>query len=227
MTKIIERNTTIPVEKKQVFSTAADNQPGVEIHILQGEREMASDNKTLGKFVLDGLPPAPRGVPQIEVSFSIDANGILNVKAVDKATNKEQKVTITASTGLTDQEIEKMVAEAAEHAKEDKEKREKAEIRNEADTLVFSSEKLLKENEEKVEKDVKEKIEAKIKELKDLLAKEDSNKDEIKKLSDELSSLVQEVGKKLYEQASKEEPKKDEDKNEKKDEKAQEGEVVE
>ena len=122
MTKLIERNTTIPVEKKQIFSTAADNQPGVEIHVLQGEREMAADNKTLGRFILDGIPPAPRGVPQIEVTFEIDANGILNVKAMDMATKKEQKITITASTGLKDDEIEKMVDEAEKHAKEDKRK---------------------------------------------------------------------------------------------------------
>lgn len=235
MTKIIERNTTIPVEKKQIFSTAADNQPGVEIHILQGEREMASDNKTLGKFILDGLPPAPRGVPQIEVTFSIDANGILNVKALDKATNKEQKITITASTGLSDSEIEKMVAEAAEHAKEDKEKREKAEIKNEADTLCFSTEKLIKDNSEKIDEKKKEELEKKIKELREKITKEDFDKEDIKKLTEELSNSVQEIGKKLYEDAAKEDAKKQEeskkednkgDKKEEKD-KAQEGEVVE
>lgn len=237
MTKLIERNTTIPVEKKQVFSTAADNQPGVEIHILQGEREMASDNKTLGRFVLDGIPPAPRGVPQIEVSFSIDANGILNVKAVDKATNKEQKITITASTGLSDSEIEKMVSEAADHAKEDKEKREKAETKNEADTLCFSAEKLLKENTDKVDEKIKEDIENKVKELKELISKDDFDKEEIKKKTEELSTVLQEIGKKLYEEAAKNakpEDKKEEgneevNKDSKKEEKddVKEGEVVE
>ncbi len=226
MTKIIERNTTIPVEKKQVFSTAADNQPGVEIHILQGEREMAGDNKTLGKFVLDGIPPAPRGVPQIEVSFSIDANGILNVKAVDKATSKEQKVTITASTGLTDEEVEKMVSEAAEHAKEDKEKRERAEVRNEADSLIFNTEKLFKENEGKVDAKLKEDIEAKMKDLKELISKEDFDKDQVKKSTEELSTSIQEVGKKLYEEAAKAEKSEEKKDDDKKEETAQEGEVV-
>jgi molecular chaperone DnaK len=228
MTKIIERNTTIPVEKKQVFSTAADNQPGVEIHILQGEREMAVDNKTLGKFFLDGIPPAPRGVPQVEVTFSIDANGILNVKAQDKATNKEQKITITASTGLTDEEVEKMVAQAAEHAKEDKEKREKAEVKNEADTLCFSTEKLIKESGEKMDSKVKEEVESKVKELKELISKEDFDKDEVKKKSEELSTQLQEVGKKLYEDAAKNEAQ-SKDKAEEKpaEDKVKEGEVVE
>lgn len=228
MTKIIERNTTIPVEKKQIFSTAADNQPAVEIHILQGEREMATDNKTLGRFMLDGIPPAPRGVPQIEVTFSIDANGILNVKALDKATNKEQKITITASTGLTDEEVEKMVAQAAEHAKEDKEKREKAEIRNDADTLCFSAEKLLKENPEKVEKKQKEDIEEKIKQLREVISKEDFDKEDVKKKTEELGTLLQEIGKKLYEEAAKKEQenKKEDNKEEEKKEEAKEGEVV-
>ncbi|MCK9368801.1 molecular chaperone DnaK [Candidatus Dojkabacteria bacterium] len=232
MTRIIEKNTTIPVEKKQIFSTAADNQPAVEIHILQGEREMAGDNKTLGTFVLDGLPPAPRGVPQIEVTFAIDANGILNVKALDKATNKEQKITITASTGLTKEEIEKMVTDAAAHAKEDKEKKEKAEVRNEADSLCFNSEKLLSENKDKVDEKIKGDIEAKIKELKELIAKEDFDKEEVKKKTDELSKAVQEIGKKLYEEAAKtsKEEKKDEEKKDgskdKDKEGVKEGEVV-
>ena len=159
MTKLIDRNTTIPVEKKQIFSTAADNQPAVEIHILQGEREMAQDNKTLGRFILDGIPPAPRGVPQIEVTFSIDANGILNVKAVDLATKKEQKITITASTGLKEEEIDEMVQEAEKHAEEDKKKRERAEVRNNADTLCFSVEKLIKENKDKIEEKQTEEME--------------------------------------------------------------------
>ncbi|MBI2357251.1 molecular chaperone DnaK [Candidatus Dojkabacteria bacterium] len=227
MTKLIDRNTTIPVEKKQVFSTAADNQPGVEIHILQGEREMASDNKTLGTFILDGIPPAPRGVPQIEVSFSIDANGILNVKAVDKATNKEQKITITATTGLSDEDIEKMVNEAAEHAKEDKEKRERAETRNEADTLCFSAESLLKESGEKVEKEKREEIEAMIKDLKELISKDDFDKEKVKELTTKLSDKLQEIGKKLYEDAAKESKEEEKKPEEKKEDEVKEGDVVE
>lgn len=229
MTKLIERNTTIPVEKKQIFSTAADNQPGVEIHILQGEREMAADNKTLGRFTLDGIPPAPRGVPQIEVSFEIDANGILNVKAVDKATNKEQKITITATTGLSDAEIEKMVAEAAEHAKEDKAKRERAEVRNDADSLVFNTEKLIKESADKLDASKKEDLEKKVEELKALIAKDDFDQEEVKKKTEELSTALSEVGKEMYEKAAKEEAPKDEkeEKKEKKDEEVKDGEVVE
>jgi molecular chaperone DnaK len=217
MTKLIEKNTTIPVEKKQIFSTAADNQPAVEIHVLQGEREMAADSKTLGRFILDGIPPAPRGVPQIEVTFSIDANGILNVKAVDLATKKEQKITITASTSLKEEEIEQMVQEAEKHAEEDKKKRERAEVRNNADTLVFSVEKLIKENEEKIDKKEKEGIEGLSEELKKLIEKDDFDKDQVEKKSEELSEKMQEIGKKMYEQVSKEEAQKKEEKeNEKK-----------
>ena len=238
MTKLIEKNTTIPVEKKQIFSTAADNQPAVEIHILQGEREMAADNKTLGRFILDGIPSAPRGVPQIEVTFSIDANGILNVKAVDLATKKEQKITITASTSLKEEEIEQMVQEAEKYAEEDKKKREKAEVRNNADTLCFSAEKLIKENEEKIDKKEKEEIEKLSEELKKLIEKEEFDKDEVEKKTEELSEKMQEVGKKMYEQVSKEkaqeeqkkekeEGKKDETSKKEKDEGVKEGEVVE
>jgi molecular chaperone DnaK len=228
MTKLIDRNTTIPVEKKQIFSTAADNQPGVEIHILQGEREMASDNKTLGRFILDGIPPAPRGVPQIEVTFSIDANGILNVKAVDLATKKEQKITITASTGLKDEEIEKMVEEAEKHAEEDKKKRERAEKRNNADTLCFSVEKLIKENKDKIDQTDREQMEKEAEELKKLIEKEDFDEKEVEEKTEKLSEIMQEVGKKMYEQVSKEEKKEeDEDNQERKDEEeVKEGEVV-
>lgn len=230
MTKLIERNTTIPVEKKQIFSTAADNQPAVEIHILQGEREMAPDNKTLGRFVLDGIPPAPRGVPQIEVMFSIDANGILNVKAVDLATKKEQKITITASTGLKDEEIEKMVEEAEKNAEEDKKKRDRAEKRNNADSLCFSVEKLISENKEKIDSSDVEDMEKRSEELKKLIEKEDFDEEEVEKKSDELMKVMQEVGKKMYEKASKEAPqeeKKDDSSEEKKEDEVKEGEVVE
>ncbi len=227
MTKLIDRNTTIPVEKKQIFSTAADNQPGVEIHILQGEREMASDNKTLGRFILDGIPPAPRGVPQIEVQFAIDANGILNVNAKDLATNKEQKITITASTGLKDEEIEKMVEEAAKHAEEDKKKRERAEKRNNADSLCFNIEKLLEENGDKVESDEKKDLEEGVKTVKDIISKDDFDQEKLEEEVEKLTKKMQEVSKKMYEKASKaSEEKKDEEKKEK-DEEVKEGEVVE
>lgn len=235
MTKLVEKNTTIPVEKKQIFSTAADNQPAVEIHVLQGEREMAADNKTLGRFILDGIPSAPRGVPQIEVTFSIDANGILNVKAVDLATKKEQKITITASTSLKEEEIEQMVQEAEKHAEEDKKKRERAEVRNNADTLCFSAEKLIKENEEKIDKKEKEEIEKLSEELKKLIEKEDFDKEEVEKKTEELSEKMQEVGKKMYEQVSKEKAQEEkkgkkegkESSKKNKEEEVKEGEVVE
>ncbi len=239
MTKLIDRNTTIPVEKKQIFSTAADNQPGVEIHILQGEREMAEDNKTLGRFILDGIPPAPRGIPQIEVIFAIDANGILNVNAKDLATNKEQKITITASTGLKDEEIEKMVEEAAKHAEEDKKKKERVEKKNQADSLTFNIENLLKENGDKIEKDDKEDLEKGVKEVKELIEKEDFDEDEVEKKVESLTEKMQEVSKKMYEKAAKEEAEKEKDKKEEKEddkdekndedkkENVKEGEVVE
>lgn len=230
MTKLIERNTTIPVEKKQIFSTAADNQPGVEIHVLQGEREMAGDNKTLGRFILDGIPPAPRGVPQIEVIFAIDANGILNVNAKDLATNKEQKITITASTGLKDEEIEKMVEEAEKHAEEDKKKRERAEQRNNADSLCFSIEKLLEESGDKVEDDEKKDLKEGVEEIKEIIAKDDFDEKDLKEKVEKLTKRMQEVSKKMYEKAaseSKKEEKKDEDNRSSKDNEVKEGEVVE
>ena len=211
MTKLIERNTTIPVEKKQIFSTAADNQPAVEIHILQGEREMAQDNKTLGRFVLDGIPPAPRGVPQIEVIFAIDANGILNVNAKDLATNKEQKITITASTGLKDEEIEKMVEDAAKYAEEDKKKKERIEKKNNADSLCFNIEKLIKESGDKIEEDDKKELEKDIEELKKLIEKEDFDEEEVEKKTEELTEKMQDVSKKMYEKAAKESTQKKEE----------------
>ena len=197
-TKLIERNTTIPTSKSQVFSTASDNQTSVEIHVVQGEREMAGDNKTLGRFILDGIPPAPRGVPQVEVTFDIDANGIVNVAAKDKATGKEQKITITASSGLSKEEVEKMAAEAEKHAAEDKAKREKVDIRNQADGLVYASEKALKDAGDKVDATLKTDIEGKIKAVKELL---DSEKlDELKKATEELSSTLSKIGEAMYKQ---------------------------
>ena len=201
-TKLIEKNTTIPTSKTQTFSTAADSQPSVEIHVLQGEREMAADNKTLGRFMLDGIPPAPRGVPQVEVSFDIDANGIVNVKAKDKGTSKEQSIRIEASSGLSDAEVERLKKDAEAHAEEDKKKRELIEVRNMADTMVYTTEKMMKEIDEKkvtVSGDEKKKVDdalAKVKEIKD---KDDI--EAIKKASEDLSTAAQAVGMKLYQQA--------------------------
>ena len=173
MTVLIPRNTTIPTSKKQVFSTAADNQPAVDIHVLQGERSMAADNKTLGRFQLSGIPAAPRGVPQIEVTFDIDANGIVNVKAKDLGTNKEQAITITSNTNLSDEEIEKMRKEAEEHAEEDKKKKEEADLRNEAEQMIFQTEKSIKDLGDKIDSKEKEEAEGLIKDLKEALEKDD------------------------------------------------------
>lgn len=197
-TKLIERNTTIPTEKSQMFSTAADNQTVVDIHVLQGERQMASDNKTLGRFQLQDIPPAPRGVPQIEVTYKIDANGIVNVSAKDKATGKSQDITIQSSSGLSDEEIEKMVKEAEEHAEEDKKKKDEVEVRNKADQLVFTTEKTLKDLGDKVEKADADKAEEAKEKLK--TAMEGNNIDEIKTASEELEKVVQELSVKLYQQ---------------------------
>ncbi|PAD18399.1 molecular chaperone DnaK [Shouchella clausii] len=199
-TKLIERNTTIPTSKSQVFSTAADNQPSVDIHVLQGEREMAADNKTLGRFQLSDIPPAPRGVPQIEVTFDIDANGIVNVKAKDLGTNKEQSITITSSSGLSEEEIDKMVQEAEANAEADKKRREQVELRNEADQLVFSTEKTLKDLGDNVDQAEKDKAEAAKDKLKKAL--EADNTDDIKAAKDELQEIVTALTTKLYEQAA-------------------------
>jgi molecular chaperone DnaK len=198
-TPLIDRNTTIPTSKAQTFSTAADSQPSVEIHVLQGEREMAADNKTLGRFILDGIPPAPRGIPQIEVTFDIDANGILNVKAKDKATNKEQSIRIEASTGLSKDEIEKMKKDAELHAEEDKKKKEAVETKNMADTLIFTSEKALKEAGDKITPDEKKPVEEKIEALKKV--KDGTDTEAIKKATEELSQAAQKIGEKLYKAA--------------------------
>ena len=197
-TALIERNTTIPSSKSQIFSTAADNQSSVEIHVLQGERPMATDNKTLGRFILDGLPPSPRGVPQVEVSFDIDANGILNVKALDKATNKEQKITITASSGLNEDEIEKMKKDAETHADEDKKKKEQIDIKNQADTVIFTTEKLLKESGDKMKEEDKKELETKLEDLKKI--KDSDNIDEIKKKMEEMNEVAQKIGTAMYQQ---------------------------
>ncbi|NMC51789.1 molecular chaperone DnaK [Candidatus Kuenenbacteria bacterium] len=197
-TPLIERNTTIPTSKSQVFSTAVDNQPSVEIHVVQGERPMAHDNKTLGRFILDGIMPAPRGVPQIEVTFDIDANGILNVKAKDKGTGKEQHITITASTGLSKDEIEKMKKEAEAHADEDKKKKEQIEVKNMADTLSYTTEKALKEAGDKVDVNIKKDVEEKLEVLKKVKDGEDT--EAIKKATEELSQAAQKIGEALYKQ---------------------------
>jgi molecular chaperone DnaK len=235
-TPMIARNTTIPTEKSQVFSTAADNQPAVEVKIVQGERPKADDNKVLGTFILDGIPPAPRGIPQIEVSFKLDANGILNVHAVDKASGKSQSITITASTQLSEEEIDKMVKAAETNAAKDKEFKERAEIRNDAQSLVFQCEKVLKDFKDKLKDDEKKSIEEKAKALKELSDKEDFNKEELAKKKEELTKIVQDISTKMYSQASaKPEDKKEENTlginadEPKKDDKAEEavdGEVV-
>ena len=202
MTVLIEKNTTIPTSKKQVFSTAADNQPAVDLHILQGERPMADDNKTLGRFQLTDIPPAPRGVPQIEVTFDIDANGIVNVKAKDLGTNKEQSITITASTNLSDEEVERMMKEAEENAEEDKKRKEEADTKNEAEQTIFATEKALKDLGDKVDASDKKKAEEEIKDLKEALEK--NNIEDIKAKKDKLNETAMALATKVYEQASKE-----------------------
>jgi len=200
MTRLIEKNTTIPTKKSQVFSTAADSQPAVSIHVMQGEREMAAGNKTLGRFELVGIPPAPRGIPQIEVTFDIDANGIVNVSAKDQATGKEQSIQITASSGLSKEEIDKLVKDAELHAEDDKKKRELVDARNHADALIYSTEKSIKEMGDKVEEETKTGVESAIASLKTAMETEDT--EEIKRLSEELTQTSHKLAEAMYQQAS-------------------------
>ncbi|MBI4059024.1 molecular chaperone DnaK [Candidatus Microgenomates bacterium] len=236
-TPMIPRNTTVPTSKSQIFSTAADNQTQVEINVTQGERPLAVDNKSLGRFILDGIPPAPRGIPQIEVTFDMDANGILNVKAHDKATNREQKITITGAVGLSDSEIKKMQEEAEKHASEDAAKKETIEARNNADALVFTADKTLKDAGDKVSADVKTKVEDEVKKVKELLAQEDAGKDQLELATKSLSEVLQQVGSAMYQQAQPQgeaassgeagsDEKAEEKKEDKKKENVEEGEVV-
>ncbi len=230
MTPLIERNTTIPTRKSQVFSTAADNQTQVEINVLQGERPMAADNRSLGKFILDGIPPAPRGVPQIEVTFDIDSNGILHVSARDKATGKEQKITIKNATNLSEEEIKKMQEEAAAHAKEDEEKKQRVEAHNKLDASVFAAEKLLKDLGDKVAAKDKEALENLIKEGKELLAKADASREDLEAKTQAISQLMQTIGAQAYQSAGGEakpgEEKKEKKTDEKKKDEPEEGEIV-
>jgi len=234
-TPMIEKNTTIPASKKNIFSTAANNQTQVEVHVTQGERPLAADNKSLGRFVLDGIPPAPRGVPQVEVSFDIDSNGILTVTAEDKATNKKQDIKITGAVGLSDEEVDKMKEDAEKHKEEDKKKAEKIETKNKADNMVSTAKKALEEAGDKTPKEIKEKVEEKIKKVEELLKEEDLDKEKLDSATEELSKTLSEVGQELYKNVQKEEEKKDDKKGkkskskkeDKEKENVEEGEVVE
>ncbi|MBN1168344.1 Hsp70 family protein, partial [Candidatus Woesebacteria bacterium] len=240
-TPMIERNTTIPTTKKNVFSTAADNQTQVEVHVLQGERPMASDNKSLGRFILDGIPPSPRGVPQIEVSFDIDSSGILKVTAEDKASGKKQDITITGAIGLSDTEVERMKEEAEKHKAEDKKKAEKIEAKNKADGLVAAAEKALKDAGDKIDKSIKEGVEKKIDAVKELVKEDEPDKEKLEKATNELNDELQKVGQAMYAKQQAAESQKSKDKDQKEDKKeseeedkkssgkdeAEEGEVVE
>jgi molecular chaperone DnaK len=199
MTKLIEKNTTIPCKKSQIFSTAADNQPAVSVHVLQGEREMAADNKTIGRFELVGIPPAPRGVPQVEVTFDIDANGILHVSAKDLGTGKEQSIRITASSGLSEEEIDKMVKDAESHSAEDKKKRELIEARNQADGLAYSTEKSLKEHGDKIDETTRSNIQSALDDLKK--AMEEDNPEEIRQKSEALATASHKLAEAVYKES--------------------------
>ena len=216
-TPLIKRNTTVPTSKSEIFSTAADNQTSVEINILQGERPMAADNKSLGRFILDGIPPAPRGVPQVEVSFDIDANGILNVSAKDKATGKSQSVRITSSTGLSTDEIEKMTKEADEHAKEDQEKKEKIEARNKADNMIYVAEKSLKDAEGKVSDELKKEVEDKVSSLKGIL--DSASREDLETKTKDLSDTLSKIGQAMYQNQQTQPPPSGEQPTEEKEEK--------
>jgi len=196
MTALINRNTTIPTSKTEVFTTAADGQTSVEVHVLQGERTMSAENKTIGRFSLDGIPPSQRGLPKVEVTFDIDANGILNVSAKDQATNKEQRITITASSGMSKEDVENLVREAESHAEEDRSKRELIEVKNQADSLVYNADKTLKEHEEKISAEIKEEIEGKITAVREALVSEDAG--QIRATSDELTQSMTKIGEAVY-----------------------------
>jgi molecular chaperone DnaK len=197
-TPLIERNTTIPAKKSQIFSTAADSQTQVEIHVLQGERPMAADNKTLGRFILDGIPPAPRGVPQVEVTFDIDANGILNVSALDKATGREQSITITASSGLKEEEIQQMVKDAEQHASEDAQRRETVETRNQAESTVHGAEKMLRDFDEQIPDNVKQQTQESIEAVQKALEGDDIT--DIRQKTEALAQQLQSIGGSMYQQ---------------------------
>jgi len=198
MTKLIERNTTIPVRKSEVFSTAEDNQTAVEIHVLQGERELARDNKSLGRFRLEGIPPAPRGVPQIEVIFDIDANGILNVTARDKATGREQKIKISGASGLSKEEVERMVREAELHAEEDRRRKEEIETRNRADSLAYQAERTLQDVGDRISAGLRSEVEDKIKSVRAALAGSDLTR--VRTAADDLERTMQRIGQEVYSQ---------------------------
>ena len=198
MTRLIERNSTIPTRKGELFSTAEDNQPAVEIHVLQGERELARDNKSLGHFRLEGIAPAPRGIPQVEVTFDIDANGILNVTARDKATGREQKITITASSGLSKDEVERMVREAELHAQEDRQRKEEIEMRNRADSMAYQAERTLKDVGDKISAGLRTEVEEKIKAVRDALSQNDVSGMQL--AADDLERTIQRVGQEIYSQ---------------------------